>query len=218
MLTNTLETVIKLKRLTLILLLMYVVSIVAGIVTHYAGGASIASFVEKQSQGSLEAIENIFGRFREPVRNGHLGAIVLCSLIVFTLNTLGNISGFTLPGIFIVPVVVTLFLGGWIQGISLGGIRASSFTSLFLYLSMGCLEWITYVIATVAGVNIGLSVLIPKRQDTTSRWKAFKLAWRDAGQLYIIILIILAFQAVFEILYVRKVLQMGGTGVPLAPY
>lgn len=218
MLANTLETVIKLKRLTLILLLMYVVSIVAGIVTRHAGGESIASFVEKLSQGSLEGIENIFGRFREPVRNGHLGAIVLCSLIVFTLNTLCNISSFTLPGIFIVPVVVTLFLGGWIQGVSLAGIRASSFTSLFLYLSMVCLEWITYVIATVAGFNIGLSVLIPKRQDTTSRWKAFKLAWRDAGRLYIIIFIILAFQAVFEILYIRKVLQMGGTGVPLVPY
>ena len=31
-------------------------------------------------------------------------------------------------------------------------------------------------------------------------------------------LIILAFQAVFEILYVRKILLMGGSGIPLAPY
>jgi len=218
MFTNTLETLIKLKRLTLILLLMYIVSIAGGIGTHYAGSTGIASFVEKQSQDSLEAIESIFGRFREPVRNGHLGAIISCSLIVFAINILGNFSSFTLPGIFIVPVAVTLLFGGWIQGISLGGIQASSFTSLFLYLSMGSLEWITYVIATVAGVNIGLSVLMPKRQNTTSRWKAFKLAWRDAGRLYIIIFIILAFQAVFEILYVRKVLQTGGTGVPLVPY
>ncbi|UCF00038.1 MAG: hypothetical protein JSV82_02950, partial [Planctomycetota bacterium] len=86
------------------------------------------------------------------------------------------------------------------------------------FLCVGFLEWVTYVIGSVAGVNIGLSTLVPRRQGVTSRWKAFKLAWRDAGRLYIIILMVLAFQAVFEILYVRKVLLMGGSAIPLMPY
>jgi hypothetical protein len=164
-------------------------------------------------------MERIFGRFREPVREGHLGTIALCSLIVFAVNTLGNIINFTLLGIFIVPAAVTLlFFGGLMQGISLCGIQGSSFTSLFLFLLIVCLESITYVIATVAGVNVGLSVLMPKRQKVKSRWKAFKLAWREAGRLYIVIIIILAFQAVFEILYVRKILLTGGSGIPLEPY
>jgi hypothetical protein len=188
------------------------------LVTRRVGGEFAVSFVEESDQRSAAEIEKIFGRFRQPVRDGHFGAIALCSLIVFAINTLGNAMNFTLPGILIVPIAFTLLLSGWMQGISLGGIQASSFLSLFLFLSMGCLEWITYVVASVAGANIGLSVLAPKRQGITSRWKAFGLAWRDAGRLYIIIAIILAFQAVFEMLYVRKVLLMGGSAVPLAPY
>jgi hypothetical protein len=43
-------------------------------------------------------------------------------------------------------------------------------------------------------------------------------ALSQAGSLYVVIVAILAVQAVFEILYVRKVLLMGGTGVPLAPW
>ena len=211
-------TLKRLKWLILIIAILYAASITAGLITRYAGGQALVSFVEKSDQNQAQQIEKIFGRFRQPVRDGHLGAIALCSLIVFAVNTFGNFINFTLPGIFIVPVAVTLLLGGWMQGISLAGIRASSFLSMFLFLSMGCLEWVTYVIASVSGVNIGLSILVPKRQVVTSRWKAFKLAWRDAGRLYIIILIILAFQAVFEILYVRKVLLMGGSGIPLMPY
>ncbi len=80
------------------------------------------------------------------------------------------------------------------------------------------LEWITYVLATAAGVNIGLSALMPKRQSAETRWLAFKRAWSEAGRLYLVIIGILAVQAVFEMLYVRKVLLMGGSGVPLMPY
>lgn len=218
MLSNICKTFTRLKRLLLVIILLYVASIAAGVITRHAGGEDFVSLVEKSSQSSAPHIEKIFGRFRQSVRDGHLGTIALCSLIVFAINTLGDLINFTLPGILIAPIGLTLLLGGWMQGISLGSVQASSFLSLFLFLCMAGLEWITYVVASVAGVNIGLSVLIPKRQGTTSRWKAFKLSWRDAGRLYIIILVILAFQAVFEILYVRKVLLMGGSAIPLMPY
>ena len=219
MLNNVKKTLIRLKWLMLIVALLYIASIATGLITCYAGGELFTSFVEKSDSQSAPQIERIFGRFRESIREGHWGTIALCSLIVFAINTLGNIINLTLPGIFIVPVAATLLLfGGLMQGISLGGIQGSSFTSLFLFLLIVCLESITYVIATVAGVNVGLSVLMPKKQKVKSRWKAFKLAWGDAGRLYVVILIILAFQAVFEILYVRKILLMGGSGIPLAPY
>lgn len=210
----------RLKWLMLIVALLYIASITTGLVTRSIGGEAFISFAEKSDSQSALQIERIFGRFRESVREGHLGTIALCSLIVFVVNTLGNITNLTLPGVFIVPAAVTLlFFGGFMQGINLGGIHGSSFTSLFVFLLIVCLESITYVIATVAGVNVGLSVLIPKRQKVKSRRKAFKLAWGDAGRLYVVILIILlAFQAVFEILYVRKILLTGGSGIPLEPY
>jgi uncharacterized membrane protein SpoIIM required for sporulation len=218
MLSNIYETLTRLKWLFLTMALLYVASIAAGLVTRRAGGPAFVSFVEKSDQSKTTQIETIFGRFRQPVRDGDVGAIALCSLIVFAINTLGSVINFTLPGILIAPIGLTLLFGGWMQGVGLGGLEASSSLSLFLFLCMGCLEWVTYVIASVAGVNIGLSVLAPKRQAVTSRWQAFKLAWRDAGRLYIIILVILAFQAVFEIIYVRKVLLMGGSAIPLEPY
>ena len=218
MLDNIWSTLKRLKWLLLIIALLYMASMVGGLVTHSAGCEVFTSFVERSDENSAEQVEKIFGRFRQPVREGNIGIIALCSLIVFAINTLGNLINFTLPGILIVPIALTLILGGWMQGIGLASIQASSFLSLFLFLCVGCLEWVTYVIGSVAGVNIGLSILVPRRQGVTSHWKAFKLAWRDAGRLYIIIIIVLAFQAVSEILYVRKVLLMGGSAIPLMPY
>ena len=218
MLNNITQTFMRLKWLVLIIATLYIASIATGLIICFAGGEFFTSFLEKSDSQSALQIEKIFGRFREPVREGHLGMMALCSLIVFAINTLGNITNFTLPGIFIIPAAVILLIGGLMQGISFGGIHGSSFISLFIFLLIVCLESITYVIATVAGVNVGLSILMPKRQKVKSRWKAFKLAWRDAGCLYIVILVILAFQAVFEILYVRKILLMGGSGIPFAPY
>jgi len=52
----------------------------------------------------------------------------------------------------------------------------------------------------------------------SSRRTAFRLAWGDAGRLYILIASILGIQAIMEILYVRKILLMGGRALPLAPY
>jgi len=218
MLSNICNTIARLKWLFVIITVLYILSITVGLITRFAGDGVFVSFVEKMDEGGNEQVEKIFGRFRQSVRDGDLKTIALCSLIVFAINTLGSIINGTLPGILIFPIGLTLLFGGWAQGISLGGIQASSFISLFLFLLMGCLEWSTYVISSVTGINIGLSVLIPKRQGVASRWKAFKLAWRDAGRLYVVIVTILAFQAVFEVLYVRKVLLMGGSAIPPMPY
>ncbi len=161
--------------------------------------------------------QNIFGRFRAPVREGRVSTIVACSGLVFAINLLGSVlSGFA--SVLLVPDLFNMVLGGWMQGVSLAQFQASSSLSLFLFLVMGGLEWLTYPLATVAAVNVGLSVLWPKWQNVPSRWSALRLAWSDTQRLYLLIATILLVQAVFEILYVRKVLLMGGTGVPLMPY
>ncbi|UCF00282.1 MAG: hypothetical protein JSV82_04220, partial [Planctomycetota bacterium] len=125
------STLKRLKWLLLIIALLYMASIVGGLVTRCAGCEVFASLVERSNENSTEQVEKIFGRFRQPVREGNIGIIALCSLIVLAINTLANFINFTLPGILIVPIVLTLLLGGWIQGISLASIQASSFLSLF---------------------------------------------------------------------------------------
>jgi len=211
-------TVRKLGWLILILGVLYVACIGAGVATYHAGPESLPSWVQHQGEGSYEQIERVFGRFRGPLREGRAGTILTCSGLVFVVNMAGDVLNFTLPGALIVPLPFTLLYGGWVQGVGLAGLHASSLLSLLLLLLVGSLEWVSYVLASAAGLNIGLSVLAPRRQGVTSRGAAFRAAWGDAARLYALIALILAVQAVMEILYVRKVLLMGGTGIPLQPY
>jgi hypothetical protein len=218
LLSGVLETARRLKGLILVIGLLYVACIGGGVVTGRVMPEKLRTTIAERNAQSAQGVEKIFGRFREPVREGHWGTIAACSGLVFLINLLGDFVQFTILSILIVPACFTLGLGGWMQGIGLAGVHASSGLSLSLFLLMGGLEWITYVLATVAGVNIGLSFLMPKRQAAETRWLAFKRAWGDAGRIYLLIAGILAVQAVFEMLYVRKVLLMGGSGVPLMPY
>ena len=210
-------TVSRLKTLMVVVGLLYVTSIGAGIVTWRLMPTAWPESLTKEEQNKNEQIEKVFGRFREPVREGQLGAVLTAIGLLFLVNLFGAFSQFTVFSVLIVPASF-LGLAGWMQGMSLAQIHGSSLISVFLFLLMGSLEWITYPLATVAGLNVGLSVLFPKRQATPSRWIAFKQAWRDAGRLYLLIAMILAVQAICEILYVRQVLLHGGSGVPLAPY
>jgi len=59
------------------------------------------------------------------------------------------------------------------QGASLGGIQASSFVSCLYIYFVVCLELLHMLSLQVAGVNIGLAVSYAKRENATSRWKAF---------------------------------------------
>lgn len=216
MIDNIWCTVIRLKWFIIGIGILYFLILSVSLIVHFLNPErnSITSSDENQ----LQQIERIFGRFREPVREGYIGAILLCCLMIFSINTLGNVLTHTIPCIFLIPVVTKLFKCAWIQGMAISSLQASSSMSSTLFLIMIFLETLGYIIASVAGTNIGFSILIPKIQGVTSRWMAFKLGCVDAGRLYIIIALILAVQAIWEILYVRKVLLMGGTGIPLTPY
>jgi len=91
------------------------------------------------SERQTEQVEHVFGRFRQPLREGRLETILLCSGLVFAVNTVGDFINFTLPGTLVLPAG-TLVLGGWSQGMSFATIHASSFVSPFLFLLVGCLE------------------------------------------------------------------------------
>jgi hypothetical protein len=218
MLHSIWRTVRKLRALILILGVLSLVSIGAGVATRHAWSGSPPSWVQHQSEDQDEQIERVFGRFRGPLREGRAGTILACSGLVFIINMAGNVLNFTLPGALIVPLPYTLLYGGWATGVGGASSPASSLLSLLLFQLMGLLEWVTYVIASAAGLNIGLSVLAPRRQGVASRGAAFRFACGDAVRLYALVALILAFAAVIEILYIRKVLLMGGTGIPLQPY
>ncbi|MBI5095190.1 MAG: hypothetical protein HZB26_22495 [Candidatus Hydrogenedentes bacterium] len=168
------------------------------------------------SSSRNEHIEMVFGRFRDGVREGQLGALASAALVLFAINLFALIA-WTVACAFIVPLA-SLFFGAWAVGIDLPGLHGSSFLSVFLLLIVVGVEWVTIVLSAAAGTSIGLATICPARVGCSSRWPAFKRASTQAMNLYVVILAILAIQTVVEILYVRQVLLMGGTGVPLAPY
>ena len=204
------------SKLITLITVCFVLSLLIGMATAKWGPEPITSWLTAADTNANEQIEKIFGRFRESVREGELGTMATCMLIVFGINTFGSMTN-TISTIFIFPLAFQVF-GWWIIGLSLPGLQGSSFLSVFLFLLMAGLEWSTYVLSASAGTSIGLAVLSPKRVECSSRWSAFKHALAQAGSLYVVIVFILAIQAIFEILYVRKVLLMGGSGVPLAPW
>jgi uncharacterized membrane protein SpoIIM required for sporulation len=60
------------------------------------------------------------------------------------------------------------------------------------------LELGAYVFSGTAGINIALAPLMPQREGTQSRFAAFKAAWEDAARLYVIVIILLALGAIWE--------------------
>jgi hypothetical protein len=188
------------------------------VIVHRLNPKTSPARIKVANENKKQPLETIFSRFREPVRNGHFGIISLCSLIVFSINTIGDFIMHTLPCIFLLPLATKLLRFAWMQGTWMTSIQASSFVSLLLYSVVIFLETLSYIIASVAGVNIGLSVLVPKIHGVNSRLMAFKFSCVDMWRLYIVIMIILAIQAVWEMLYIRKILLMGGSAIPLMPY
>ena len=216
-LTPLWETIVRLRWLLFIIGSFYLGSLAGGVVVGRFAPPAVQSLFAVDESQTIESVEKIFGRFRAPVREGRVTTIVVCSGLVFGINLLGSALN-TLSSVFLVPVCFQLGVGGWIQGVSLAQLQATSSFSLLFFLLMGGLEWLTYPLAAAAGVNLSLSVLWPKWQNTASRRSALGLAWRDTRRLFLLIAAILLVQAILEMLYVRQVLLHGGSGVPLAPY
>jgi len=210
------DSLVKESRLIALIAAGFGLSLLAGAALGAWGPESVTTWATGGDAAQSEHVEKIFGRFREPVREGELTAIATAALIVFALNTIGSVMR-TISSVFIIPLAFFL-LGGVKIGVSAIGLHGSSFLSVVLFLLMVGLEWVTYVLSAAAGAGIGLALIFPARTGCSSRGSAFRHALAQAGYLYVVILGILAAQAVFEILYVRKVLIMGGTGVPLGPW
>jgi hypothetical protein len=211
------RTCIDLRWYLLIVLLVYLAVGTAGFAVT-RGGSLAAAGLSAQDEAKYAQIEEIFGRFRQPVRDGSVPAMATVAAVVFSLNMLGSLFGFTLGGALLLPAVFNVVLGAWTQGGTLATLHASTAWSMFAFLIVVAMEWATYVLATAAGLQIAGSFLVPSLQGTHLRRRALRAALGDCGRMYALIVPVLALQAVLETLYVRQILLMGGTGIPLQPY
>jgi uncharacterized membrane protein SpoIIM required for sporulation len=124
-------------------------------------------------------------------------------MVTFAYNLAsGAFLATTLPGIIpligaLITVVITT-VRGFIIGVTYPEILSSSISWFAVGMGTMILELGAYVFSGAAGIHIAISTIAPERFDTQSRWTAFKLAWKDAARVYVIVVILLALGAIWE--------------------
>jgi len=192
------EAAKRMRKLLLLVALLYVGSYLAG---WY--------LISIKSQVALELAQLVSGAvltespFTIILQSLSSGDLVQAILITFLLNlSTGAFFSTTLPGILPLvgafgTVAITLFRG-FIIGITYPAVLASSGAGFVLGMGTLVLELGAYVFSGAAGINIALAPILPKRYGTASRWVAFKMAWKDAARIYVIVIVLLALGAIWE--------------------
>lgn len=150
--------------------------------------------------------------FTSILRSLQGGELLKAILVTFLVNlTTGAFLTTTLPGI--VPLVGSLgtiavtVLRGFVVGITYPEVLSSSPAGFALGLGTMILELGAYVFSGAAGINIALAPIVPRRYGTQSRWMAFKMAWKDAARIYLIVVILLALGSAWEMTGIFLVLR-----------
>jgi len=201
-----LSTVRRLRKLILVLLLIYSVSFVAGYFTSYLATVTPTSASDSVSQKFLEDfMGDLFSQppFTTIAAALQRGDLAFAILLTFTINlTSGAFLTTTLVGavpflgVFL-PSIVSFFRG-FLIGLAYYSVLNASPGAAAVGIGTAVLELGAYVFSAAAGTHLGLSILFPKRHNTTSRKTAFKEAWKDAGRLFVIVVILLVLGAVWE--------------------
>jgi len=204
---QTVEAAKRMRKLLIFVALLYLGSYLAG---WY--------LISIKSQVALDLAQLVSGAvmtespFTTILQSLSAGDLLRAVLITFLLNlTSGAFLTTTLPGI--VPLVgafgtiaVTL-VRGFAIGVTYPEILASSAVGFALGFGTMILELGAYVFSGAAGIHIALAPIMPKRYGTASRWVAFKMAWKDAARVYVIVVILLALGALWEMTGILLVLR-----------
>jgi len=131
------------------------------------------------------------------------GQLLTAILVTFVVNlTLGAFLTTTLPGIVpilgVLAIVAVTSARGFVIGIVYPEVLAASPAAFVLGLGTLVLELGAYVFSGAAGINIALAPILPRRYGVQSRWAAFKMAWKDAARIFVIVVILLALGAIWE--------------------
>lgn len=137
--------------------------------------------------------------FLKPLSGPLAGNLPLMIAYTFFFNlVVGAFLSTTVVGglLFFMPYVIAVWRG-FIVGVLFHGIDGSPAVPVIFYGTF-LLEFGAYTFSSVAGTDIGLSILMPSRKGADTRMEAFRRAWRDARKLYFFVILFLALGAVWE--------------------
>jgi len=131
------------------------------------------------------------------------GELLTAILVTFAVNlAIGAFLTTTLPGV--VPILGALAIAavtsvrGFVIGVVYPEVLAASPSAFALGLGTLILELGAYVFSGAAGINIALAPILPRKYGVQSRWVAFKMAWKDATRIFVIVVALLALGAIWE--------------------
>jgi uncharacterized membrane protein SpoIIM required for sporulation len=197
-LNQALQAAKRMRILLLFLALLYVVSYLAG--WYMISIRSPVAVETAQAISGTVLTETPFTTIIQSLQGGELVQAVLITLL---LNlTAGAFLTTTLPGAIpfvgaLGTIAVTL-LRGFVIGVTYPEILASSVAGFALGIGTMILELGAYVFSGAAGINIALAPILPRRFGVENRWAAFKAAWKEAARIYVIVVILLALGATWE--------------------
>lgn len=136
--------------------------------------------------------------FLKPLTGMLADSLVLKIAYTFFFNLIfGAFFSTTLMGfVFFLPYVIAVWRS-FIIGVIVAGLDISPFKFIIFYGTF-ILEFGAYCLSSVAGTEIGLSLIWPSRKGTTSRKEAFSICLYEGKRLYILIIIILFLAAIWE--------------------
>jgi hypothetical protein len=206
-LAQTVETVKRMRKLFVMMALIYIGSYLSG--WYLVSINSPVATEGAQLVSGAVSTQAPFTTILESLRGGELVRAILITFFV-NLST-GAFLSTTLPGIVpllgaVATVAITVFRGFTI-GLIYPEILASSPAGFVLGFGTMILELGAYVFSGGAGINIALAPILPKRYGVQSRWAAFKMAWKDAARVYVIVIILLALGAIWEMTGIFLVLN-----------
>ncbi len=195
-LSKSFQVFLQLKKIIISIFILYIISFLIGYILVFLNKPEwILEYREN-------LIQNIFqtGPIKEIAGLLLRGEIILTIFFTFSYNLIvGAFLTTTLIGVvFFIPIIVTI-LRGWTVGVVFFG---SFTTPQIIILTLGTLflEFLAYSLSAAGGIHIGLSLIMPSRYKTKSRKESLFSALKDVLFLYLLIIIILAFGAVWEIL------------------
>jgi uncharacterized membrane protein SpoIIM required for sporulation len=203
-LNESLKTAKKLKELILLVTALYIISYFIGYIVIRLKVPSILGFIEPM----LEGISNspVYTPIISAFENENLPLAILYTFIVNLSG--GAFASTTLPGIIpligaAISGIVTIFRGFLIGALFTyaASVEIEAPVGIgWMIVALGTLilELGAYVFSATAGINLSLSSIFPKRYSTENRKIAFRQACKDAGRLYIIVVILLLFGAIWE--------------------
>lgn len=131
-------------------------------------------------------------------------------LYTFSFNLIfGAFISTTITGIiFFFPILISMYRA-WFVGVVFYGFATSPVAAVVFLLTL-FLEFGGYILSSVAGINIGLSIIFPGRYGK-SRLTALTQAIKEAGYIYIIVAIFLLLGAIWEMTSIHFLFVPGET-------